>query len=297
MESASTHPLKRILILGASGQLGSLLHEHLFVQYPEAEVIGCVRNTNIHSSNFLAFNPFTDKWQQLGKADVLINSIGIIRETPEISFEKTHVGITQLILENRLIIGNPRIIQISALGADENSPISFLQTKGKADQLLLGHTDTVVVRPSIVCTPNTMLVQKLRLLGRISRFLHGYLPFPELLLNTRIQPIMPADLAAIIEKICFLKNPPAHIYAVGPSPLSLQHLIEVSSGCQTKFIKLPQSLSDRLAGVVSLIFPAILSKEQYQLLQKDNTYSGTEAANLLKRKLLSTESFWQKGIA
>lgn len=297
MEPCPTYPLKRIVILGASGQIGRLLCRHLSEHFPQATVMASVRKaeTNADSAyQHILFDPFADKWQKLGKVDVLINCIGIIKETAQVTFEKAHEGITQRILENRRLIGNPRIIQISALGADKNSSIRFLRTKGKADKLLLAHENTIVLRPSIVCTPDTMMVQKLHLLAKVSRFLFNYLPFPATLLQTRIQPILPADLADIISRLCFLEKLPRLVYAVGPSPFSVEQLIRLSSGHRIRFIKLSKKLSDAAARIISYLFPELLSKEQYKLLQTDNTHPTGEVENILKRNLQPTKNFWQQ---
>jgi uncharacterized protein YbjT (DUF2867 family) len=296
MDSPTTHPVKRILILGANGQLGSLFQQYLTAHLPEAETIGCVRKRKNVSGNYIAFDPFTDDWQKLGKADVLINCIGIIQETAEITFEKVHEDITLLLLENRQLIGNPRIIQISALGAATNSVVPFLRTKGKADKLLQKHAETVVIRPSIVCTPNTIMIQKLRLHHRISKFALGCLPFPSSLLSTRIQPIMPDDLVAIVARVCLVENPPSLIHAVGPTALSLGQLIELSTLQNVHLIKVSQKISDIAATLISFLFPRLLTQEQYQLLQTDNTYHAAETENILGRQPLSTEMFWRNAI-
>ena len=216
MGTAKNYPVKRIILLGASGQIGSFIYQYLKQNFPDIFIKACIRQipdkANAHA--YTLFHPFTDHWQQLGYADVLINCIGIIRETNNFSFEQAHTGLTKLILHNRQKIGNPKIIQISALGADPHSPVAFLSTKGRADELLLKCSNTCVVRPSIVCTADTMVAQKLKLLSRLSRYLMNYLPFPEHILQTQIQPIMPEDLAALIAKLCFTEDHPAIINAV-----------------------------------------------------------------------------------
>lgn len=259
-------------------------------------MIACVRKVNNAVKNsagkYLIFNTFEDEWQNMGKVDVLINCIGIIEETSVMTFEQVHLGLTQLILKNRHVIGNPRIIQISALGADSNSQISFLNTKGKADEVLLQHINTVIVRPSIVCTPNTMMIRKLSMLKNMSKYLFGYLLFPSSFLRTCIQPIMPGDLAALIEKICFCLNPPLIIHAVGPTPLSLKKLIDKYSDSKIKIIKIPDSFFKLIFAVSSLLFPKLLSREQYQLLLTDNVYDARETEILLGRKMHATDEFW-----
>ena len=132
----------RIIILGASGQIGSFLFEDLRSKYT---VTGTSRKS---STSLLRFDPFLDDWSALGEADVVINCIGQIQESSSCSFKKIHLGISKKLIENRMLLGDPRIIQISALGASAIHPVEFLRTKGEADDYLLQFPDTVVARPS-----------------------------------------------------------------------------------------------------------------------------------------------------
>src|SRR5688572_5343405 len=124
------------------------------------ELVRLSRNTALGPEGYLVFEPESDNWTNLGHVDILVNAAGIIHESKDAEFEKVHVQLVRKIIENRHIIGDPRIIQISALGADEKHPIAFLRTKGLADSILIKQADTVVLRPSIVCTSNALLVKK-----------------------------------------------------------------------------------------------------------------------------------------
>ena len=69
--------MKRIAILGARGQLGSLLHQSL-KNWPEYEILALSRKPG---PGYLHFDARTDDWKRLGKVDVFINVAGIIRES------------------------------------------------------------------------------------------------------------------------------------------------------------------------------------------------------------------------
>src|SRR5687768_12716229 len=111
MAASESHTPMKIMILGASGQIGSVIYGALKASN---NVVGTSRR---QSGEFLKFDPFKDDWSALGKCQVLINCIGQIEATSTFKFYKIHVELTQLMLKNRGLIGNPRIIQISALGA------------------------------------------------------------------------------------------------------------------------------------------------------------------------------------
>jgi uncharacterized protein YbjT (DUF2867 family) len=277
----------KVLVLGASGQIGSIIFEGLAARH---EVVGTSRT---FSGKFLRFDPFVDDWSGLGKLDVVINCIGQIVATKSFSFESIHVSTTRLILENRLTMGDPRIVQISALGASTSSDIDFLRTKGVADELLLRHADTFVVRPSIVCTPRTMIVQKLLMLAKMSRFTGGVLLLPKGFLATNVQPVMPVDLVDIVQLICRGEHTRV-VDAVGPDRLSffnLLHILHRSQNRKFKIVEVPKSFSDIFLGNG---VPKLMNKQQYKLLFKDNVGEASVLEKLLERKLHSPIDFFKE---
>ncbi len=278
----------RIVILGATGQIGKYIVGQLKQDYPNAEIIGCSR---MQLDSYLYFRPFEDNWKRLGKMDVLINAIGIIASTPELSFQKAHEGLTTLILRNRKNIGQPRVIQLSALGADSASPLPFLNTKASADLLLLAEPNGVVVRPSIVCTPGTVIVQKLKLLNKVSKTFGGYLPFPSAILKTKIQPVLGEDVAAVVSKLC--KSERTGIVEIaGPEEISIQELINTLSR-KIKIIPMNKRTADLSIRILSKILPTLINRSQYDLLFTDNTSDKNSAEIILGKPLRSTMTFWE----
>jgi uncharacterized protein YbjT (DUF2867 family) len=294
----------RIVILGANGQLGTPVLNRLLQDHPGAQVAGCVRAASRAAvagdaaflPHLLAFDPFRDDWSRLGRVDVLINCIGIIRETPALDFARAHMGLTALILQHRALIGNPKLIQISALGADVNSPSGFLRTKGLADAALLKHPHTVVLRPSIVCTPNTMLSRKLQLIGKLCRRTMGVLPFPEHLLPTKLQPVMVADVAALVSRLCGLHAHAGLIEIGGKDIFTLRQLLEGLPACR-KIIPVPRVLWQRILPLFTRLFPSLLDREQQLMLQQDNVADTGECERVLGRPVAATAAFWQAALS
>ena len=92
MAAAESNCIMKIIVLGATGQIGSIIYNGLSQRY---EVIGTSRN---HHSDLAKFDPFHDDWSILGKADVLINC-GANRAGKVASI--TCMGIDKRIIENR----------------------------------------------------------------------------------------------------------------------------------------------------------------------------------------------------
>ena len=284
----------KIAVLGATGQIGSILYNGLRDLH---RVIGTSRSA---LENYLQFDPFHDDWSALGKIDVLINCIGQINASESSSFHHIHVDLTKCIITHREGIGNPAIIQISALGASSAHSVEFLRTKGIADDLLLQHPDTVVIRPSIVCTHRTMIVRKMIMLSNLGRLLFGCVPVPKGFLKTKIQPVMPSDLIDIVRQVSFDRGS-CIVNAVGPDVLSFKEIIALMGESQQQKLKLIE-VSRRLSDMVMMnficrVFPNIVNTQQYALLFEHNTADVTIAQQILGRSLMSTKQFFKKEFA
>lgn len=292
----------RLVILGATGQLGGAVLARLRHDYPAALVLGCARKEKLAAlpdqdrQQLLPFNPFEDDWKTLGQVDVLINCIGIIRETAALDFSRAHQGLTALMLQHRHQIGEPRILQLSALGACADSPSAFLRTKGLADLALLRHPGTIVLRPSIVCTPNTMLSHKLQQLGRWCCRTGGLLPFPAQMLETRLQPVAREDLVALIAALCLPGAYPTVVEVGGRETYTLRQLLEMLPACR-KVIPFPQAWFAGLSLFLRKFFRALPDQEQQMLLLQDNVAETSACEQILGRRMAPTRAFWQQELA
>ena len=268
----------KVVVLGATGQVGSVVYDALQQRY-------VVRGTSRkQSGELLQFDPFVDDWSVLGKIDVLVNCVGQI-DTTDHSFEEIHLGLTRLIVKNRELMGNPRIIQVSALGASAGHSVDFLRTKGLADDYLLTQSNTVVVRPSIVCTHRTTIIKKLLILFRISKYTNRVVFVPKGFLTNRIQPVMANDLAALVSVLCSLEELPKVVNAAGPEPISYRQLIEIMFRSRDKsfrIVEVPRIVFDLLVKyVIALLLPKVINAQQYQLLFDNNMAEPTEFAWLI----------------
>lgn len=290
--------MKRIAIIGASGQIGRLITNALKQHFLDAEIIALSRKTQLVQHGYTVFDPAADDWSKLGKIDILINSAGIIQESKNVAFHQVHVDLMHSIIENRQLINNPRIIHISALGADPLHPIAFLKTKGIGDQILLKQQDTYILRPSIVCTPNALLVQKFKILFELSsRYLFNHTLLPTDFSKTRIQPVMPIDLEKVVAELC-KQNPEQKIWnVVGAEEISFGWLMELASKVRNQkltTIEIPKNLVASVTkNFISVWFPGLINYDQFQLLFKDNIADKRPMEQLIGKKADSTIAFWE----
>lgn len=148
----------RILILGAYGLIGSVITARLLAD--GHEVIGAGRHVTDAArrqpaatwiradlSTFRA----ADWAGPLQGVDAIINAAGALQDGAGDSLAGVHLTGVLALTEAARAAGIRRFVQISAVGADPNSSLPFLRTKGEAEAALKAmDLDWVILRPAFV---------------------------------------------------------------------------------------------------------------------------------------------------
>jgi NADH dehydrogenase len=282
----------KILILGGSGQIGTVITREVVSAFPNAEVLSCSRSGK--GQNGFKFNVFQEDWNSFGKIDAIINSVGIIAEEGDNTFEKIHIDVVQTIIKNRERMGNPKIIHISVLGADVTSKSGYASTKGEADAILKKEENVNIISPSFVCTPGTMMIGKLKMLHKMAKWQLNFLPCPAHFLTAKFQPIMGEDIAELAIQMIKQDLKGEHAYGTGPEIYSLEDWIDIVGKGRIKLIRIPKWLIDKPFRLITILFPFIMNKDQYILLGNDNVHENSDLKRILGREPKSTREFWEK---
>ena len=274
----------KIVILGSTGQVGSAITKTIRSTFPEAEILACGRKPRL---DIFPFNPYIDEWKTLGKPDIIINSIGAMLPTANYSLHQIHVGLAEKFRENFDQIGRPRIINISALGANTTHSTAFLRTKGQADEILNQLPKSVILRPSVIHTPENMIWKRLYLLVKISWIFGGYLIIPFSLANCLLQPILVGDLATIVAKLITKTEYIGINEIAGPEKYRVKQLVELIAFAKNRtigFLYMNDKIADFIIGeLVTGLMPRILNKDQYKLLKEDNISDNNQAEAIMGR--------------
>lgn len=149
----------KVFLVGASGFIGQRILHMLWRE--GHEVIACVRNPSLRERHdgrvtWVQGDFSTDQhpaiWKErLQGCDVVINAVGIIRETRDQHFEDLHHRGPVALFSAAASCEIRKVLQISALGADAGATTRYHLTKRAADEHLasLG-LDHVILHPSIV---------------------------------------------------------------------------------------------------------------------------------------------------
>ena len=284
----------RIAILGGTGQIGSVITQELLKAFPKSEILSCSRSGGSEEHN-KEFNVLKDDWTLLGKLDYIINSVGIIEQNGENTFESIHIDVVKKIIKHKKSLGDPMIIHISVLGANTNSKSKYSSTKGRAEEILTDTKRWNIIKPSFVCSPETTIVKKIRMMKHMSRWLMGFLPIPAQFLKSKFQPVMVEDISELVKQCIYQNLNQEVIYATGEETYTLRDWINIAGKGGIKIIEIPNWFVDLTFSLFTLLFPKIMNKEQYQLIQYDNIYNNNHKFHqILKRKPIPTKHFWNE---
>lgn len=135
-----------ILLTGASGFIGSKLASVLDKAGHRVEPI-----SRRHGIDISAMQNPGDWLPHLEGIDAVINSVGIIGECGNQRFDVVHHRAPAALFRACARIGLRRVLQISALGADETAFSAYHLSKRAADDCLRGlDLDWFVLRPSLI---------------------------------------------------------------------------------------------------------------------------------------------------
>jgi NADH dehydrogenase len=94
--------------------------------------------------------------------DAVVNLVGLspLKEPYGVSYEEIHVDGARNVVEACEGNGIGRLVHMSALGADSNSAMAFLRTKGEGEELVLeSGLDVTVFKPSTIFDDMNELVR------------------------------------------------------------------------------------------------------------------------------------------
>lgn len=282
----------KVLLTGASGFIG----RHLAVALRAAghrvietrrEVRDARSQIQVDFTRAIRVEDWIDK---LVDVDCVINAVGILREHGLQSFERIHTQAPCALFKACAQRGVPRVIQISALGA-EHGRSGYFKSKHLADECLAQlDLNWTIVQPSVVYGPGGTSARLFSLLASLP-----ITPLPgkgEQLL----QPIHIDDLVeAVLTCVRDSNTSRRRIALVGPAPLSLKDFLErlrSSLGLErTVRIAMPMSLMRVSASIAQINPRSLLDRETLEMLEAGNIADPASTTALLGRPPRAVETF------
>lgn len=147
-----------VLVTGVTGFIGSRLAAALLAHGCTVSGVSrrAPRDARIrHIAADFSHDTESAHWTaRLTDVDVVVNTVGIIRETRQQRFADLHVAAPRALFEACVMCGVKRVVQLSALGADEHALTPYHTSKREADLLLAAlPVRAYIVQPSLVFGP------------------------------------------------------------------------------------------------------------------------------------------------
>ena len=283
----------RILLTGATGFVGAPLREALLARGHLLRCVGRRPPQPAHPRcewRPLDFARATtpEAWAPLLQGcDAALNAVGVFRETAGQGFEALHARAPAALFAACAAHGVRRVVQVSALGADERARTAYHLSKRAADQALLAlPLQGWVAQPSLVFGPQ----------GASSRMFLALASAPLLVLPAGgVQPVQPIHrddvVEALLRLLCLsaaeLRDLGPRVALVGPRALSLADYLQElrrSMGLPAaRVLSLPPALADAAARLGDRLPGAWFDSASWAMLQQGNAAPARDTGRLLGR--------------
>lgn len=289
----------KVLLTGATGFIGRNLLRALTAR--GHDVVCAVRNASRRQSNDsrarLIEADFTRDvdpavWiPRLSGVDVVINAVGILQEQGSQRFDLIHTRVPEALFQACEQAGVRRVIQISALGADNDARSRYHLSKKAADDALARTSlRWVVVQPSLVFGGD----------GTSARLFTTLATLPLLPVPGRgeqgVQPVHIDDLVATVLALLEPDSPSrTRVVVAGPQPISFAQFIaqlRAAMGLsKLRTVPTPMPLVQLGAAIGSKIPGVMLDKETLDMLNRGNTGDAGLMQGLIGRPPRSVSQF------
>ncbi|MES2319927.1 MAG: SDR family oxidoreductase [Pseudomonadota bacterium] len=284
----------RILLTGASGFIGKRVQDALLAE--GHHVLSAMRsppgNTNAHltylRADFAEDTQKSDWLARLRDVDVVINAVGIFRESGRQTFAALHTQAPCALFAACAEVGSVKLVlQLSALGADEHADSRYHLSKKAADDCLAGlPLRSVILQPSLVYGKDGASARIFKTLASMPLCIR-FGKAPQL-----VQPIHVDDVVDSIVRL--VRAPPAaprRIALVGPRALAFTDylaLLRTAMGLgRLRVLRLPAMIG-RMAASLRI---GLLDPESLRMLERGNSADPAATAELLGRTPRDPSSF------
>lgn len=281
----------KILLTGASGFIGSHLARAL--RAAGHTVIEARRDAGddpqVTRVDFTRDLQVRDWLPKLEGVDAVINAVGILRERGEQTFDLIHRRAPQALFAACVAAGVRRVVQISALGADQGRTRYFSSKRAADDYLATLPLEWTILQPSLVFGADGASARLFMMMASVP-----ITPLPGDG-GQPVQPIHVDDLSSAVVNLFAVDSIRRRIPLVGPEALTLrEYLARLRRALglpAQRFLRIPPGLMQIAARVGELSARSPLDRETLAMLQAGAVADPTETQRLLHRAPRPVDAF------
>lgn len=256
--------IRNVCILGGTGFIGRHIANRLAERGIGTRILTRRRERNrellvLPTVQLVEANAYDEDalTRQFEGMDAVINLIGILNQVGGVTFEQAHVDLPRSVVNACKRADVPRLLHMSALGADaEHGPSAYQRTKGEGEQMVFRESDdelaVTVFRPSVVFGPEDTFFNRFAGLLRLSP---GVFPLPTP--ATRFKPVFVGDVAEAFVRCLGDRDTFNRSYELcGPEVYTLEELVRYTAraaGLDRHIWPLSDGLSRLQARVLGLM--------------------------------------------
>lgn len=207
-----------------------------------------------------------------------INLVGILTEGGAQTFDAVQAKGADTVARAASAAG-ARMVQVSAIGANENSPSGYARAKAAGEKAVLAAVPSAtILRPSLIFGPDDQFTNRFAALARMS-------PFLPLIGGgvTKLQPAYVGDVATAVANAVDGKTKEGATYELGgPEVLTMREIMEIILRITERrrmLLSLPFGLAKFQAMFLQFApGPLKLTPDQVALLESDNVVSDAAKA-------------------
>lgn len=202
-------------------------------------------------------------------ANLVVNLVGILHERKPGDFQRLQAEGAGTIARLAAEAGTERLVQVSAIGADPNSPSQYGKTKAAGEAAVrAAFPGAVILRPSIVFGPEDQFFNRFAGMARLLPFM------PVVAGATRFQPVYVGDVADAVVAAATRDDAVGKTYELGgPRAISFRDLLRFildATGHRRPLVDMPGGLVRLQARLSEYLPNPPLTRDQLVMLQRDN---------------------------
>lgn len=205
-------------------------------------------------------------------AEFAVNLVGILVERRSGDFRRVHAAGAETVAKLASAEGVQRLVHVSAIGADPQSPSRYAATKGEGEAAVrVAFAPATVLRPSVVFGPEDQFFNRFGRMAELSPVM------PVIAGATRFQPVYVGDVAAAVMAALERADAAGAVYELGgPRVLTMREVLAyvlAETRRHRPMVAVPLGLARLQAAVLERLPGQLLTTDQLLLLQRDNVVS------------------------